>query len=96
MVKRNFPRSSATRNRARRVLAGRREACHICGRPIDYLLPSSDPMSFVVDHVKALANGGEDALPNMRAAHRHISRDCNSKKRARDHAPIIRRSGALE
>lgn len=66
--------------------------CHICGGPIDYALPWMDPMAFVVDHVVPLARGGSDDLDNKRAAHR----SCNSTKRARLVAPIVRRSGSLD
>lgn len=86
-------RSSTTRDQARTRLARTRPNCHICGKPIDWDADWKDPMSFVVDHVIPLAKGGEDALSNMRAAHRQ--RSCNSTKRARDHAPIIRRSNTL-
>ena len=66
-------------------------ACHICGEAIDYALPFLDQRAFVIDHVIPLAKGGEDAFENIRAAHR----ECNSKKRARMFAPIVRRSGSL-
>ena len=85
-------RSKARANRFRKALAKTKANCHICGRPIDYTLHYLDPKSFVVDHVKPLKLGGEDAISNVKAAHR----DCNSKKRARAFAPIVRRSGALE
>lgn len=84
-------RRSAIAARFRQIIARRKEACHICGDPIDYTLPRTDPKSFVIDHVIPLAKGGRDALDNVRAAHR----DCNSKKRARIIAPIVRRSGSL-
>lgn len=87
MVKRN----SATRDKHRARIARDEPACHICGMSIDYTLPHLDPKSFVVDHVKPLAKGGADTLDNKKAAHR----DCNSKKRARLVAPIVRRSGSL-
>jgi len=48
-------------------------------------------MSFVVDHVIPLAKGGLDIMENKKAAHRA----CNSTKRARLVAPIVRRSGTL-
>lgn len=93
------------RDRARAHYRRTRPNCHICGRPIDWEADYKDPQAFVVDHVIPLTKGGEDALHNMRAAHRHMpgltptsrprDRECNSKKRARDHAPIIRRSGTL-
>lgn len=85
-------RNTATRDKHRARIARDQPACHICGKPIDYTLPHLDPMSFVVDHVKPLAKGGTDTLENKRAAHR----ECNSKKRARLVAPIVRRSGSLD
>lgn len=85
------PRNTTTRDRDRRIIAARHENCGICGREIDYALRWPDPMCFVVDHIRAIANGGDDTLTNKQAAHN----DCNSKKRARDHAPIIRRSNTL-
>lgn len=88
MVKRN----SARRDLHRARIAKDQPACHICGKAIDYTLPHLDPWSFVVDHVKPLAKGGSDTLDNKKAAHR----ECNSKKRARLIAPIVRRSGSLD
>jgi 5-methylcytosine-specific restriction endonuclease McrA len=88
MIKRN----SATRDKHRARIARDKPSCHICGKPIDYTLKHLDPMSFVVDHVKPLAKGGSDTLDNKKAAHR----ECNSKKRARMVAPIVRRSGSLD
>ena len=85
-------RSSATRDRLRREVARAKPACHLCGEAIDYTLPYWHPRSFVIDHVVPLIRGGADALSNVKAAHR----DCNSKKRARLIAPIVRRSGALD
>ena len=84
-------RSSSLAKKMRARLRRTKPACHICGEVIDYDLPYSDPMSFVVDHVTPITKGGEDHPSNMRAAHR----ECNSKKRARIVAPIVRRSGAL-
>ena len=85
-------RNSAQRDRDRDTIRRSGAGCHICGKPIDYTLPYLHPQSFVVDHVVPLAKDGPDTLANKKAAHR----DCNSKKRARDHAPIIRRSSTLE
>ena len=84
-------RNDVIRTKARRILAKAKSSCHICGQAIDYTLPHTNPESFVADHVIPIAKGGEDALSNIRAAHR----DCNSTKRARLIAPIVRRSGAL-
>ena len=85
-------RSSTRRNLARAAIRRSGAACHICGQPIDYTLPSTDPMSFVVDHVIPLAKGGADEMSNKAAAHKQ----CNAAKAARMVAPIVRRSGALE
>lgn len=40
---------------------------------IDYSLPHTDPMSYVVDHVIPLSKGGLDELSNKQAAHRRPS-----------------------
>ena len=84
-------RNSAQRERMRRQIARGKPACHICGESIDYTLPHLDPKAFVIDHVVPLAKGGADTIDNVKAAHR----DCNSAKRARLVAPIVRRSRSL-
>lgn len=86
------PRNTARRDRDRAIIKRTGAACHICGEPIDYSLDWLDPRAFVVDHVVPLAKGGLDILDNKKAAHR----SCNSTKRARVIAPIVRRSGALK
>ena len=85
-------RSDALQKRHRAIIARSRPNCHICGEQIDYGLRFPDPGCFVVDHVVPVAKGGSDGIANKKAAH-HA---CNSKKRARDYAPIVRRSGALK
>lgn len=84
-------RSTTQRDRDRARIRRSKPACHICGQPIDYTLPHLDPAAFVVDHVIPIAKGGADVLANKKAAHR----SCNALKAARDHAPIVRRSGSL-
>jgi len=84
-------RSDVLRKKHRRIIAQSKPACHICGHTIDYALRYPDPMCFVVDHLVPIAKGGSDLIDNKAAAH-HA---CNSTKRARDYAPIVRRSGAL-
>ncbi|WP_197479012.1 HNH endonuclease signature motif containing protein [Plantibacter sp. H53] len=64
-------RNTAKQTRFRKVIAQAKPACHICGQAIDWNAGHLDPRSFVIDHVIPLAKGGEDALPNLRAAHRH-------------------------
>lgn len=85
-------RNSTLARRHRAHIAKGKPNCHICGKPIDYSLPYLDPWSFVVDHVKPFATSKDDTLANKKAAHR----ECNSKKRAREFAPIVRRSGTLD
>ena len=87
----NIPRNTAKRDRDRARIRATKANCHICGQTIDYALPHTDPMSFVVDHVIPLAKQGPDTISNKAAAHRA----CNSKKRARLIAPIVRRSSSL-
>jgi len=77
--------------RFRSAIARSKPACHICGGPINWQAHYLDPKAFVIDHVIPLNKGGADELDNIKAAHR----ECNSKKRARLVAPIIRRSGSL-
>ena len=51
--------------------------CWLCGQPIDYELPVSDPMSFTVDHVQPRSLGGAELDPaNLRPAHK----SCNSSR----------------
>lgn len=84
-------RSSLLRKKHRTIIARSKPNCYICGQPIDYELRFPDPGCFVVDHVVPVAKGGSDQIENKKAAHNA----CNSKKRARTYAPIVRRSGAL-
>lgn len=84
-------RNTTIRDRHRAALRSRKLPCAICGEPIDYDLPHTDPRSFVVDHITPLSRGGPDTLANKQPTHR----DCNLAKRDHDHAPILRRSGTL-
>lgn len=85
------PRNTTQRDKDRARIRKTKANCGICGNPIDYTLSWPDPMCFVVDHIKPLKRGGADHISNKQAAHNQ----CNSKKRARDFAPIVRRSGSL-
>jgi 5-methylcytosine-specific restriction endonuclease McrA len=87
MVRRNTTQQARYRDRHRKTGS----ACAICGKPIDYTLHWPDPMSFVVDHIVPIAKGGPHTFENTQAAHA----TCNSTKRARLVAPIIKRSGSL-
>lgn len=87
------PRSSTARNKRRAIVRKGQPPCWLCGKPIDYTITDHlDPMSFVVDHAVALAQGGTDTPDNWRPAHR----SCNSAKSDRlDGGPVLRRSGTL-
>lgn len=67
-------RSTTVRDRDRKVIARGEPPCGICSEPIDYTIPSPDPMSFEVDHIIALDNGGTDTLDNKQASHRICNR----------------------
>lgn len=86
------PRNTTQRDKDRARIRKTRANCAICGEAIDYTLKWPDPMCFVVDHIKPLAKGGRDDITNKQASHA----TCNSTKRARDYAPIVRRSGSLD
>lgn len=95
MVRRN----STMQNRMREHVRKRGGNCHICGKRIDYTIPyylpgtrRPNPEAFVADHDIPIDKGGRHDLTNAKPAHWA----CNSKKRARLIAPIVRRSGALD
>lgn len=52
------------------------DTCRICGRPVDFTKQSPDPNSATIDHVVALARGGEHSYENTQLAHLR----CNSEK----------------
>ena len=92
-------RNSTMQARMREYVRRRGGNCHICGQPVDYTIPyylpgtrSPNPEAYVVDHLIPLHKGGAHDTSNGVPAHWR----CNSKKRARLYAPIIKRSGALE
>ena len=64
-------RYTAQRDKDRARIKATRANCAICGQAINYELPHTDPLSFVVDHIVPLSKGGADALANKQAAHRH-------------------------
>lgn len=91
-------RDSTMQARMRLHVRRRGGACHICGKPIDYTIPyyipgtrTPNPDAYVADHDIPLDKGGAHDISNAKPAHWF----CNSKKRARLYAPIIKRSGAL-
>ena len=67
-------RSTTIRDRDRNAIRRTKPPCGICETEIDYALPHTEPMSFVVDHVIPLNKGGADTLDNKQAAHRVCNR----------------------
>ncbi|WP_028637728.1 HNH endonuclease [Nocardioides sp. URHA0032] len=67
-------RNTTTRDQHRRAIARTKPPCALCEQPIDYTLRSPDPMSFEVDHILAIDNGGPDTLGNKQASHRKCNR----------------------
>lgn len=63
-------RNTTIRDRHRKQIAHDQPPCGICGNPINYELPHTDPNSYVVDHIIPINKGGADALANKQAAHR--------------------------
>ncbi|RSX52663.1 hypothetical protein [Bifidobacterium callimiconis] len=53
--------------------------CYICGHPIDYSIPSTEPMGFVIDETIPIARGGRVCHANSGPAHRW----CNAIKGTR-------------
>jgi hypothetical protein len=79
-------RSGRPYRRVHAELRAKRLPCHICGKPIDYTLPGSDPQGFVMDHVVPLKHGGHAlSLMNVAASHRL----CNGKKGTKDVADVV-------
>lgn len=67
-------RNTTRRDKHRRTLAIGEPPCGICGQPIDYTLPHTDPDSYVVDHINPWAVSRDDSLDNKQPAHRRCNR----------------------
>jgi len=72
-------RSTARRDRHRRIIAQDKPPCHICHAEIDYDAHYLDPLSFTIDHITPRNRGGSDTLDNLAAAHRKCNRDKSDK-----------------
>lgn len=81
-------RSTTVRDRDRAVIRRTKPPCGICLEPIDYTLRSPNPMSFEVDHIIAIDNGGADTLDNKQASHRQCNR-AKWNKLASDFGPRV-------
>lgn len=67
-------RSTALRDRHRRIIAKDQPPCHLCGEPIDWDAHHHHPLSFTIDHITPLSRGGTDTLDNIAACHRQCNR----------------------
>jgi 5-methylcytosine-specific restriction endonuclease McrA len=54
------------------------DTCRICGRTVDFGKKAPDPSAATIDHVVALARGGEHSYRNTQLAHLR----CNTSKGA--------------
>jgi hypothetical protein len=72
-------RSTARRDRHRKIIAKDEPPCAICHEPIDYTAHHLDPMSFTIDHITPRARSGPDTLDNLQAAHRKCNRAKSDK-----------------
>lgn len=85
---RRVQRNTTTRDKHRHIIEhgispspfGPKPNCYHCGDPIDYDAHHLDPLSFTIDHLKALANGGSDTLDNIVPSHRKCNRDKSDKE----------------
>jgi 5-methylcytosine-specific restriction endonuclease McrA len=68
-------RSTTVRDQHRRAIARTKPPCGICEDEIDYTLRLPHPMSYEVDHIIAIDNGGPDTLDNKQASHRVCNRE---------------------
>lgn len=84
------PRKSQQYLRNRVFLLQARPVCALCGRPMLFRedFPPDErgrwwlhPKAATADHIILVADGGTDALSNLRPAHR----GCNSKRNRRHH-----------
>ncbi|MCV7219846.1 HNH endonuclease [Mycolicibacterium elephantis] len=67
--------NDARRKRIRATLRREARPCHLCGGDIDYQAHHLDPLSFQVDHLWQVANGGPEHDPdNVASAHRACNR----------------------
>lgn len=72
-------RNTTIRDRDRKAIARTKPPCGICEGEIDYSLPHTDPMAYVVDHIVPINRGGADELTNKQAAHRSCNRAKSDK-----------------
>lgn len=72
-------RSTARRDRHRKIIRKDEPPCGICHDPINYQAHHLDPLSFTIDHITPRNRGGSDTLDNLQAAHRKCNRTKSDK-----------------
>ena len=61
----------------KRAIASKDPICALCGNPIDFSLPSTNPMSLQVDHILPVSRGGAPYdIDNLQLTHAR----CNHQK----------------
>lgn len=82
------PRDTGAWRTLRNQVYAEETHCRLCGMWVDQALPKWHPMSRTVDHIRAIARGGE-GIPDrsgVRLAHRR----CNSRRGHRTTPPTKR------
>lgn len=85
-MERNGRRTGRPYRRRREELRQSQAPCHICGKAIDYSLPSRDLMGFVMDHIVPIKFGGDSLSPQNTAASHFI---CNARKGTKAMADLV-------
>lgn len=63
--------------------------CHICHEAIDYTDRNRGPLSYELDHVIEVADGGTDHDSNLAPAHRqcHLKKTAENTRKRAENAP---------
>jgi len=70
-------KNGSRRTKLRARVAAEGAPCHLCGKAIDYTLPTGHPMSFELDEIIPVSKGG-DPLDRANVAPAH--RICNQRR----------------
>lgn len=80
-------RSSPLMKKLKANQRAKRLGCWLCGQPIDYSLPHTDPESFSYDHIKLWSTHPELRFDPTNGASAHLR--CNKARGDRDPSPEL-------